>query len=158
MDPPLKKNIVLPGFPLWFPPKPNKNQAKNTQKSAQTNSWRRVLGSSEDIFSLGVVFFQLMTARVPRSGSDKVQGIFQEPSARSVCLPPFVFLFLSFVVVVFSFFFFFFSRVGVLCWCSLLVFVVCVCVFVVWCCSGFVFWLCFLVPPVASFSSFRCSG
>lgn len=46
----------------------------------------------EDIFSLGVVFFQLMTARVPRSGPDRIQGIFQEGAktvqARSlyVCL------------------------------------------------------------------------
>ena len=34
---------------------------------------------AEDIFSLGVVFFQLMSARVPRSGGpDRVQGIFQD--------------------------------------------------------------------------------
>jgi len=33
---------------------------------------------AEDIFSLGVVFFQLMSARVPRSGPDRVQGIFQD--------------------------------------------------------------------------------
>ena len=36
-----------------------------------------VEGTSKDIFSLGVVFFQLLTARVPRPGPDPVAGIFQ---------------------------------------------------------------------------------
>ncbi|CAK9097022.1 unnamed protein product [Durusdinium trenchii] len=42
-------------------------------------TWRKQRWQPQgDIFSLGVVFFQLMSARVPRSGLDKVQGIFQE--------------------------------------------------------------------------------
>ena len=32
---------------------------------------------AKDIFSLGVVFFQLLAARVPRPGPDAVAGIFQ---------------------------------------------------------------------------------
>lgn len=42
-------------------------------------TWRKQRWQPQgDIFSLGVVFFQLMSARVPRSGPDRVHGIFQE--------------------------------------------------------------------------------
>jgi len=57
------KVMGLSGTPGYIPPE----------------TWRKQRWQPQgDIFSLGVVFFQLMSARVPRSGPDRVQGIFQE--------------------------------------------------------------------------------